>query len=111
MISIASNLDVFGGFTMFNAFSPKNIPVALMVMITQSLRKSSMFFFQSKLLIYYKRFFYHQIKKINLSIPAKISAIPIPMVVTATVVMSSPSQIGFSTTMTVMVASSSSMFS
>ena len=39
MISIATR-DAFGGFT-FAAFSPKNIPVALMVMINPSLRESS----------------------------------------------------------------------
>ena len=44
--------DAFGGFT-FAAFKPKNIPAASMVMINPSLRESSMFFFQSKLLIYY----------------------------------------------------------
>ena len=55
MISIASR-DVFGGFT-FAAFSAKNIRVVVVVMINPSLMESSMFFFQSKLLIYCIRFF------------------------------------------------------
>ena len=50
MMSMASR-DAFGGFT-FVAFSAKNIPVVVTVMISPSLIESSMFFFQSKLLIY-----------------------------------------------------------
>ena len=50
MISIASR-EAFGGFT-FAAFSAKNIPVVVAVMIRPSLIESSMFFFQLKLLIY-----------------------------------------------------------
>ena len=51
MIFMAS-MDAFGGFT-FAAFSAQNIPVVVAVMINPSLIESSMFFFQSKLLIYY----------------------------------------------------------
>ena len=47
-ISMASR-DAFGGFTLA-AFSAKNIPVVVAVMISQSLMESSMFFFPSKLL-------------------------------------------------------------
>ena len=43
--------DAFGGFR-FAAFSAKNIPVVVVVMISPSLIESSMFFFQSKLLIH-----------------------------------------------------------
>ena len=43
--------DAFGGFT-FAAFDAKNIPVVVAIMISRSLIESSMFFFQSKLLIY-----------------------------------------------------------
>ena len=46
---------------MFVVFSAKNIPVAAAVMISPSLIESSKFFFQSKLLIYCKGFFHHQI--------------------------------------------------
>ena len=46
MISIAS-MDAFGAF-MFAAFSAKNIPVVVAVMIISSLIESLMFFFQSK---------------------------------------------------------------
>ena len=49
---------------MFAAFSAKNIPVVVAVMISPSLIESSMFFFQSKLLIYCVGFFYHQIQGI-----------------------------------------------
>ena len=50
MISMASR-DAFGGFT-FVAFCVKNIPVVVVAMISPSLVESSMFFFQSKLLIF-----------------------------------------------------------
>ena len=50
MISMASR-DAFGSLT-FAAFSAKNIPVVVAVIISPSLIESSMFFFQSKLLIY-----------------------------------------------------------
>ena len=47
MISMASR-DAFGDFS-FAAFSAKNIPVVVTIMIIPLLIKSSMFFFQSKL--------------------------------------------------------------
>ena len=50
MISMAFR-DAFGCF-MFAAFSVKNIPVVIAVMISPSLIESSMFFLQSKLLVY-----------------------------------------------------------
>ena len=46
---------------MFAAFSAKNILVAAAVIISPSLIESSTFVFQSKLLIYCKGFFHHQI--------------------------------------------------
>ena len=48
--------NVFGGFS-FASYSPKNIPAVPMVMISPSLKESSMFFLQLKLLIYCIRFF------------------------------------------------------
>ena len=86
------------------------------VIINPSLIESSMFFFKSKLLIYYIRFLYHQIKKnyifqigkdinhandvdVNNALccptPAAFIAKNIPTVVEATVFMSSSSPIGF----------------
>ena len=56
MISIASR-DTFGGFT-FAAFSTKNIPVTVGVVISPTLIEPSMFFFQLKLLIYCIVFFH-----------------------------------------------------
>ena len=50
MIFMASR-DAFDGFT-FATISVENIPVFVVVMISPSLMDSSMFFFQSKLLIY-----------------------------------------------------------
>ena len=50
MISMASR-DAFGACT-FADFSVKNILVVEVVMISPSLVESSMFFFQSKLLIF-----------------------------------------------------------
>ena len=50
MIFMASR-DAFGGFT-FSTFSVENIPVFVAVMISPILMDSSVFFFQSKLLIY-----------------------------------------------------------
>ena len=60
--SMASR-DAFGGFK-FAAFKPKKIPAAPTVMINPSLRESSMFFLQLKLLVYSIGFFYYQIKKL-----------------------------------------------
>ena len=62
MIYIASR-DAFGGFT-FAAFSAKNVPVVVAVMISPTLIGSSIFFFQSKLLIYCIRFFLSSDQKI-----------------------------------------------
>ena len=63
MITMASR-DGFGGFT-FAAFNVKSIPVATVVTIIPSLIESSMFFFQSKLLIYCIRFFITRSKAYN----------------------------------------------
>ena len=54
MISIAPR-DVFGSFT-FAAFTVKNIPVVVAVMIIPSLIESSMFFFQSEPLSFIEYF-------------------------------------------------------
>ena len=108
MISIASR-DVFGGFK-FAAFRPKNIVVVVAVMISPSLRESSMFFL--KLAIYCTGFliirsFFHTGKDINHSNDVDINnahCYPrsnvlrpknIPVSVAATVVMSTPSPVGF----------------
>ena len=56
--------DAFGGFT-FTTFRPKSIPVAPMVMVNPCLIEYSIFFFQSKLLIYCIR--------ISLSLDQKIA--------------------------------------
>ena len=50
--------DAFGGFT-FAAFSAKNIPVVVAVMISPSVIESSMLFFKSKLLILFYIFLTH----------------------------------------------------
>ena len=55
MISMAF-WDAFGGFT-FADFSPKKIPVALVVMISPSLIESSMFFFSIKATRFYCIYF------------------------------------------------------
>ena len=107
--------DAFGGFT-FAGFKPKNITVVSMVMINPSLRKSSMFFLQLKLLlscirifiIRSKNYLFHTSKDINhtndvdvsnascCTVPISLRPKNIPIVVAATVVMSSPSPIDFS---------------
>ena len=121
MISMASR-DAFGGFT-FAAFSAKNIPVVVAVMISLSLIESSMFFFQSKLVIYCIRFFiirsknylFHAGKNIKYTNHVDVNNAPccptptalrpknITAAVAATVVMSSTSPIGYLASASAMV--------